>query len=134
VHRYGRTIPSGRFTVCNIFELRVGQAVDGQVRLEVEGEIDRAVAPQLLDSVLCAGLAFDHHNIVVDLTDVTFMDSAGLAALAEANRRLRDQCSHLVVANPSRQITRILELVGLDDQLDIRPSLAPAHRPDSAAS
>jgi anti-sigma B factor antagonist len=119
--------------VC-IFELRVGQAADGHVRLKVEGEIDMAVAPQLLDSVLCAGLAFDHHNIVVDSSEVTFMDSSGLAALAEADRRLRDQCSHLVVANPSKQITRILELVGLDGQLDIRPAWAPQDPGRSAAS
>jgi anti-sigma B factor antagonist len=111
----------------DLFGLRVRESGDGQVRLEVEGEVDRAVAPQLLDSVLCAGLAYDHHHIVVDLAAVTFMDSAGLSALAEADRRLREQCSHLVVANPTKQIIRIFELVGLDDQLDIRPSWPPVN-------
>jgi anti-sigma B factor antagonist len=113
--------------MCDLFELRVRESGDGHVRLEVEGEVDRAVAPQLLDTVLCAGLAYDHHHIVVDLAAVTFMDSAGLRALAEADRRLRNQCSHLVVANPTKQISRIFELVGLDDQLDIRPSWPSIH-------
>ncbi|MET0901930.1 MAG: STAS domain-containing protein [Acidimicrobiales bacterium] len=104
------------------YELRVCHDTgDGSVHLEVHGEVDTMVAPQLLDSVLCAAMSYDHHNIVVDLSGCTFMDSSGLAALIAAHCRLVDDRSHLVITNAPPMVARIMELAGLDSVLDIRP-------------
>jgi anti-sigma B factor antagonist len=109
----------------NPYELRVCDGAGRDVRLEISGDIDMAVAPQLLDSVLAAAYSYDEHNVVVlDLTDCTFIDSSGLTALLEADRRIRGR-AHLVVINPSQLVARIFVATGLDGLLDIR---AGGHR------
>ena len=91
-----------------------------------------STAPQLLDSLLCAAVAHDRHDIVVDLRDVGFMDSAGLNAIVLADRRLQDLNANLIVSNPSRSVQLMIEVTGLDDVLDVRPSWAASSlTPDS---
>jgi len=103
----------------NHFLLQVSD--DGpSVRLAVEGEIDMAVAPRLLDFLLCAAEAFDHHVIALDMKGVTFVDSSGLAVLVEVHERLCQQRSHLVVENPAPIVAQVIALTGLDTFLDVR--------------
>ena len=106
----------------NDFGLRISDDGPGSVRLELQGDLDMTVAPQLLDSLLCAALAYDRHMITVDFKGVTFMDSSGLSVLVEFNRRLRREQSHMVVANPPPLVLKVMELTGLDTYLDIRPA------------
>ena len=117
------------------FEIAVACSGDHVVRLAVHGEVDMSTAPQLLDSVLCAAVTHDRHDIVVDLRDVSFMDSAGLNAIVLADRRLRDLDTNLIVSNPSRTVQLMIEVTDLDDILDVRPCWAasrlnPGSRPE----
>lgn len=102
------------------FEIAVTNGGDRVVRLAVEGEIDMSTSPQLLDSVLSVALAHDRHHIVMDLRDVRFLDSSGLAAIVQANKSVRDLNAHLILCNPSRTVRRMFEVTGLDDVLDVR--------------
>ena len=107
------------------FELRVCDGAGRDVRLEVNGAVDMASAPQLLESVLIAASSSDHQMLViVDLADCTFIDSSGVAALMAASLRVRDHRSHLVITNPPELIARILDMAGLYDCLDIRSGWA----------
>ena len=102
------------------YELEICDRGAGEVRLRVTGEIDLMTAPSLLDSVLCAGLAYDAgHRVVVDLADVSFIDSSGLAALVEADRWLGNQEQVLVIASPPELLVRVFELTGLEQILRI---------------
>jgi anti-sigma B factor antagonist len=103
------------------YEVLVSDSGAEQVRVEVSGEVDMAVAPQLLDAILCAALSRQRQNIVIDLARCTFIDSSGLAALVEAHRRLVAESCHLVITDASPMITKTIELAGLDDYLDVRP-------------
>jgi anti-sigma B factor antagonist len=111
----------------SLFEIDVVAAADGVLRLEVGGEIDVSSAPGLLDSVLCAALASDHRQVVVDLRDVAFIDSCGLGALIEMHRRLGDSGAHLVIVRPSGLVRRLFEMTGLDSMLDLRPDWSDGH-------
>ena len=92
----------------------------GEVRIRVSGEVDLEGAPPMLDAILCAGIAgADGQRVVVDLADVTFIDSSGLAALVDAHRRLRARSQQLVVANPDDGVWRIFTLAGVDQILVI---------------
>ena len=62
----------------------------------------------------------DRHDIVVDLRDVSFIDSVGLNALVRADRAVRTFDAHLIVANPSKRLQGLFAVTGLDDQLDVR--------------
>ena len=80
------------------------------------GEIDSTTAP-LLNQHLSALLDTDVREIVVDLGRVTFLDSAGLCALATAHRRARRQDVRLRVLATSRAVVRPLQITGLWDLL-----------------
>ena len=101
------------------YSLEICERAPGEVRLLVAGEVDMDVAPSLLDSILCAALSYGGHPITVDLGGVTFMDSAGLAALLEAHRRLLAQDQALVIEGVDGRIRRIMELAGVADHLGV---------------
>jgi len=102
------------------------------VEVALSGEIDIVTAPEVCDAL--AGAASEAATgIVVDLGDVTFMDAAGLGALAGGAYRAR----HLpggfrLVAVPPR-VLRLLKVTGLDRHLAAFPvpPASPAPEPVS---
>jgi anti-sigma B factor antagonist len=85
---------------------------EGVVFLEVSGEVDMTVADELRDAGIAA-LTPLAGTVRIDLAEVTFMDSSGLAALVAI--RNRAGAEHLVIVqNPQRNVQRVLELSGLD--------------------
>jgi anti-sigma B factor antagonist len=76
------------------------------------GEIDSTSAPilrQHLDALLDAGL----DELTVDLRQVSFLDSAGLCALATAHRRAVRQNVRMRVLASSRAVIRPMQITGL---------------------
>jgi anti-sigma B factor antagonist len=108
------------------YGLEVGGSGLGETRLRVSGEVDLESAALLLDSILCAGITgTDGQRVVVDLADVSFIDSSGLAALVDANRRLADRGQQLVVANPGAGVWRVFTLAGIDQILTVDRAATP---------
>ena len=63
-------------------------------------------------------LAGEPADLVIDLRDVPFLDSSGIAVLATALKAQRAREAELVVTNPQPIVARALELVGLGDLID----------------
>ena len=85
---------------------------DTVVRVTVAGEVDSTSAPVLreqIDAVIDGGAP----EFVVDLVQVTFLDSAGLCVLAAAHRRAGERGSRLRVLASSRAVIRPLQITGL---------------------
>jgi anti-sigma B factor antagonist len=108
------------------------------VVLAVDGELDTLTAPRLatdLTAVLDTALA-DGAAVVVDLSDVTFLASNGLAVLVDGALRARTAARRLQLVTASRAVTRPLEVTGADVLFDTHPDLATAlgagPRPDVA--
>jgi anti-anti-sigma factor len=60
-------------------------------------------------------------EVVVDLSDVTFMASSGLRILLKnAQRLLRDYKAELVVANPNETVVEVLKMSGFDKIITVR--------------
>jgi anti-sigma B factor antagonist len=81
-------------------------------RVTAAGEIDSTSAPVLrerLESLLDG----DVEDFVVDLVQVTFLDSAGLCVLAAAHRRAEGQGVGMHVLAASRAVIRPLQITGL---------------------
>jgi anti-sigma B factor antagonist len=57
--------------------------------------------------------------VVVDLSNVTFMDSTGIGVLLNALRRLRSRKGGLVLVCPTERILRPFQITGLVDHLRI---------------
>jgi anti-sigma B factor antagonist len=107
-------------------EFEITQGTHGDVPVvAVRGEIDVATAPQLRE-VLHEVIAQGHPTVVLDLLDVTFLDSTALGVLVGALRRCREMDGdlHVVVADP--RIIKIFEITGLTKVFTIAESLAAA--------
>lgn len=73
------------------------------------GELDLATSSRVLEE-LCP-LAREGGDIVVDLTELTFMDVTGLQAIASVAKALRGN-GQLVLDRPVPQIRRLFSLCG----------------------
>ena len=93
------------------FEASAGR--DGEVVVRVRGEIDMAAAPVFRER-LTGVIESNGDDVVVDLADVSFMDSSGLVVLVEAHQKLETASRKLLIARPSPAVTRVLEVTGLD--------------------
>jgi len=83
--------------------------------LDVSGELDLTTVAMLRDPLLAQATKVRLSNLIVDLTRVEFIDSAGLALLVEARKRLASESRTLtLVLSPGRQPERVLRLVRFD--------------------
>ncbi len=110
------------------------QPADGALdlpTLEVEGELDLAVAPWLRDQLdaLYVGGA---DSIVVDLSAATFLDSTALGVLVGALNRSRERGGlvHLIVQEP--RILRVLTITGLEDEFALHKDRVELRRSKGA--
>jgi anti-sigma B factor antagonist len=80
--------------------------------VRVSGEVDLASAPELREAI--AKLAADRPPlVVVDLTDVPFLDSSGLGAIAGGLKLQRPHGGRLEVRGARPTLRRIFEVAGL---------------------
>ncbi len=100
-------------------ELQLATRHEGDVAVvSAMGEVDVFSAPGL-DSELDALIAAGSSRLVVDLSEVAFLDSTGLGVLVKALKHAReaDGWLHLVVT--SDRIRKIFEITGLDASIPI---------------
>ena len=86
--------------------------VGSTARVTAAGEIDSTSAPVLREQP-DAVLDGDIEEFVVDLVQVTFLDSAGLCVLAAAHRRATASGVRMQVLAASRAVIRPLQITGL---------------------
>jgi anti-sigma B factor antagonist len=92
---------------------------DGGCTVRCGGEIDLATAERLRD-VLDRVVADGTGRVVLDIGDVTFIDSNGLNAIVTAYTDLRARGRTLQVRRPSRQARRLFAISLIDTIVDIR--------------
>jgi len=68
----------------------------------------------------------DERTLVIDLTQCTFIDSSGLAALIEASRIRGPERSPVIVCEPGGAIAQLISLTGVDRIFRVVASLADA--------
>jgi anti-anti-sigma factor len=108
--------------------LRVHQRLEGlAVVLRTSGEIDMSTAPVLADEFETAlTSATAPAPVVADLSDVTFLSSAGLAVLLDARKRCSAGGTPLRLVATGRPVLRSLEVAGLLELLPVYPTVAEA--------
>jgi anti-anti-sigma factor len=85
-------------------------SVEGPV-ITISGELDLATSVDLLESIVEVARS-SPSQVVVDLTDVTFMDSAALDAIDTAHSRVPD--CQIVLRSPSSWIRKLLVLTHME--------------------
>jgi anti-sigma B factor antagonist len=96
--------------------------------VKVAGELDHDTAPHLLHT-FAEALAEHTGTIVVDCADIAFCDSSGLNTILRARRSAVGQGRALMLAAPSRAMTRLLRLTGADAAFDLKPTVEAALGP-----
>lgn len=88
----------------------------GSVLLLVSGEIDLSTSARVSEAV-------EHARnpgtpLILDLTEVEFVDSSGARAIAQADQELEANGERLLTV-PSRAVRRVVQLGGLDQVLHL---------------
>ena len=95
------------------------------VVVSVKGEVDLATAPALERTL--RGVADDQtHEVIVDLTDCTFLDSQGLMALLGTKGRLERSNRRLALVISDARVLQIFRITQFDEPFEIHRSLAAA--------
>jgi anti-sigma B factor antagonist len=88
--------------------------------IAARGEIDLFTAPDL-KQVLTEAIESGQHRLVIDLSDVSFLDSTALGVLIGAVKRLRSRGGALAIVNTEPSIAKTFEITGLDQIFTILP-------------
>lgn len=108
-------------------ELKVATYRPGQQTVvEVIGDLDLATAPKLtaeLKTLLDQG---GHEHLVVDLSQVEFMDSTGLGVLVGAQKQAAAQGGSVALVCTSPRLLKILRITKLEKLFPLHPSVTDA--------
>jgi anti-sigma B factor antagonist len=98
------------------------EAVDDEVAVvAVTGYVDFDVAPMLKRGLVDC-IEAGRSRLVVDLTDVGFIDSTAVGVLVGALKRLQESGGSMVVVCTNENVRSIFELVGLDELVSLHRS------------
>ena len=98
------------------FAITTRAHADGSTLIAVSGELDLYRVPELAGALAAAA-----GRIVVDLEEVTFLDSTTLALLVQHHRRLEAAGHELIVLVGEQTPTSVFAVTGIDRILTIRP-------------
>jgi anti-anti-sigma factor len=100
--------------------------------ITVAGPLGRDTAYRLADAV--DALPPESTHLLVDLTDLTFVDSDGLAALADAARAMIERGGTATLAIDDAIVIDALAVTGIDRMFTIRRGIDDAARDMTALS
>jgi anti-sigma B factor antagonist len=115
--------PAGDDASAETFGLESSDQGSARV-LRAAGEIDITSAPALRSALLPALESAE--RVVLDLSEVSFLGSSGLAVLVEGREQAQQGGRELRLVCTSRIVIRALEATGLRDLFDISPDVATA--------
>jgi anti-sigma B factor antagonist len=93
------------------FKVSERDVESGARDIQIEGELDLAVAGQL-DEILLSAVE-QCQRVLVGLERCAFIDSSGIAVILRAHNRMQGDGKRLVVYGPTDQVLRVLSMTGL---------------------
>ena len=88
------------------------------LRLGLSGEFDVSSAERFRNAVTGNGTRW--RRLEIDLSDVVFMDSAGLQVLVSLNETALEDGREVALLRPSDPVMHLLELTGLETRFAVR--------------
>lgn len=105
---------------CVVIEMNINPSFSaGRLTIYLSGELDQHEAQQ---TSACIAELLDEYlprDCVLDLSDLSFMDSSGIAVIVKANRHIRTIGGRLWVENPVKQVLRVIDAAGLDRMIPV---------------
>ena len=116
--------------------MKITQRIEGDVTLFLlEGRIDTQAAADM-DQALQSAVSAGRHNMVVDMSEVEYISSAGLRTLAAVLVKSRAEGGDVKLASLNTRVTRVFKIIGFDLLMSIHdtPEAAVADFSPSTAS
>jgi anti-sigma B factor antagonist len=89
----------------------------------ISGEIDASTAPIVAEATATLPASSSSTGrVVVAVSQVSFIDSSGLRVLVDLSERAGEVGARVVVSDPSRSVSRLLTITGLDDVFILEPA------------
>ncbi|MFR9729858.1 STAS domain-containing protein [Saccharopolyspora sp. MS10] len=106
--------------------LSIQRPEPGVVIVRIGGDIDLATVPRLAELIQQRLTAAVLRAVVLDLSDVTFFDSAGLEMLLHAQRRAEARRTPLYLVPGTGSVHRMIHLTGLTGRFTSRDTTTEA--------
>ena len=116
--------------------MEITQRVEGDVTVFLPvGRMDTLAADEM-DQALHAAVAGGGHKIVVDMSGVDYISSAGLRSLAAVLVKSRAEGGDMKLAALNERVTRVFNIIGFDLLMSVHdtPEAAVADFSSSTAS
>jgi anti-anti-sigma factor len=91
---------------------------EGEYRIALRGELDVSTAPRF-NAALSDPRIRQAHTLVVDLSELTFMDSTGLSAVLVGEMHSRTRGQRFAVVRGPRHVQELFRLTGVDHFLEV---------------
>ena len=100
--------------------LTISSTLHGSGRvLSLDGEIDLATEARFQEAVTEALITQPSGRVVLDCTDLRFIDSSGLRVLIRAHKTAREQRAVLAIAAPAQRVMQTLRITALDTRIPV---------------
>lgn len=93
--------------------------------LSLAGRLESHTVPELQERIMHAMNTLSPY-LIIDLTDVSFIDSSGLVMFVQNMRRCREKGGDLFLCGLQQPVRMVLELTRLDKAIQIFPNQAEA--------
>lgn len=94
-------------------DININKNSNGITVVEMTGDIDASTAPEVQEKVL--GSAEEKSKILMDMTNVPYMSSAGLRMLLSVYRQVTGKEGKLVIVGLSEEIQETMDVTGFLD-------------------
>lgn len=95
---------------------------ESTLAVKVSGEIDAYTAPQLREKLFPMSEK-EGIKMVVDLSEVNYMDSTGLGVFVGVFKNVRAHNGEFKIVGLSERLQRLFEITGLADIIDINSQI-----------
>jgi anti-sigma B factor antagonist len=99
---------------------------NGFTILRVQGVIKLGESAQFFADALDRALREDEGDVLIDFSDINYIDSTGIGELVGYLGRFRNVDRKLILINPSERIRKLLEVAHLLDKFTIYESVQAA--------
>ncbi|HUA69597.1 MAG TPA: anti-sigma factor antagonist [Solirubrobacteraceae bacterium] len=99
---------------------------ESELTIKLAGELDSGTSPKLFERFEQALASIEGRQMVIDLDEVSFIDSSGLRALILIERRAEEERIALAIAPPPAAVTELLRVTGLADRIPLTPRAGDA--------
>jgi len=86
--------------------------LSGSIELDIENQ---SKFVETINSLFESGQI----NILIDMTNISYLDSSGLWALFEGHKKANQKNGHMVLVNPAKDVKRVLDITKMSSKMDI---------------